>query len=199
VIHAPRSDLMPPRRAVLALAMTALVLGCVEARPLPRMPTWRDLNARGTIIQSGPDYERIKRIGLSVLSPPVRGPAWQFGIDPSNSPTSMAAEGNGLVLSKGMLQRCENDGQVAAILALRAEALRVAAQDVALKGSHVQPEPEPIDVIVMRQLARAGYDPRDALVIAERLANGLQGNAAESHGLRVIAMKVELRRLGYQI
>jgi hypothetical protein len=190
---------MPPRRAVLALAMTALVLGCVEARTLPRMPTWRDLNARGTIIQSGPDYERIKRIGLSVLSPPVRGPVWQFGIDPSNSPTSMAAEGNGLVLSKGMLQRCENDGQVAAILALRAETVRAATQDVALKGSRVHQEPEPIDIIAIRQLAKAGYDPRDALVIAERLANGLQGNEAESHGLRVIAMKVELRRLGYQI
>jgi hypothetical protein len=134
-----------------------------------------------------------------VLRPPERGPAWQFGLDPSDSQFLVAADGNGIVISKGVLRLCENDGQVAAIIALRAEALRAATQDVALKGARVQPEPEPSDVIVMRQLARAGYDPRDALVIAERLAIGLQGNAAESHGLRTATMKAELRRLGYQI
>jgi hypothetical protein len=181
------------------LGLGALVASCVQAPYRQRLPTWRQIVARGDLIQTGQDYERIKRIGQLVLRPPERGPAWQYGLDPSDSQFSVAADGNGIVISKGMLRLCENDGQVAAIIALRAETLRAAAQDVALKGSNVQPEPEPIDIIVIRQLAKAGYDPRDALVIAERLANGLQGNAAESHGLRVMAMKAELRRLGYQI
>jgi hypothetical protein len=205
VIHAslPRHSYgdnnTPPRRALLALGLGALVASCVQAPYRPHLPTWRQMVARGDLVQTGQDYERIKRIGQLVLRPPERGAAWQFGLDPSDRQFSVAADGNGLVLSKGMLQLCENDGQVAAILALRAEALRAVARDVALKGSHVQPEPEPSDVIVMRQLARAGYDPRDALVIAERLAIGLQGNAAESHGLRTATMKAELRRLGYQV
>jgi hypothetical protein len=199
VIHARRFDMMPPRRALLAIGLTALVTGCAQTPYRLKLPTWQDLVARGELIQTGPEYERIKRIGQLVVRPPNNGPAWQFGFDPSDSQFSEVADGNGLVLSKGVLQLCENDGQVAAILALRAETQRSMAQDAQLKAYVVQPEPEPIDVMVMRQLARAGYDPRDALVIAQRMATVQEENETASQRHRFETMKAELRQMGYQV
>jgi hypothetical protein len=198
VIHAPRLDMMPPRRALLALGLGALVASCVQAPNRLGLPTWRQMVARGDLIQTGQDYERIQRIGQLVLMPPVRGPAWQYGIDPRDSQFSVATEGNGIVVSKGMLQLCENDGQVAAILLLRAETLRARVQDALLKGSRVQPEAEPIDVIVINRLARAGYDPRDALVIAQRMPIGSENENVGAQSVRIALLITALQKMGYQ-
>jgi hypothetical protein len=197
VNHAHHPITMPGRRAFLAWGLTAIVAGCAQAPDRLRLPYWREIVARGDLIQSGPEYERIKRIGQLVLRPLENGPAWQFGIDPSLSPISLAAIGNGLVVSKGALQLCENDGQVAAILALRAETLRLTNQR--RSSNSAKADPDALDAIVIRQLARAGYDPRDALVIAQRLVVGAQDGEAQVQSLRITTMNAELRKMGYQV
>jgi hypothetical protein len=197
--HSYGHDITPPRRALLALGLGAVLASCVQAPSRPRLPTWRQIVARGDLIQTGADYERIKRIGQLVLRQPERGPAWQYRLDPSDSQFSTAAAGNGIVVSKGVLKLCENDGQVAAILVLRAETLKLSTHSRAFTSPKTAPEAEDIDAIVIRQLARAGYDPRDALVIAQRTPIGTEVEDVGAQSLRLASMMTALRKLGYQI
>jgi hypothetical protein len=199
VIHAGLHTKMLSRRAAFGLGCAAFLAGCAQFPDPTTSPKWRDFVSSRNILVSGQDLERIQRIGRRVLSPPSGGPQWQFGIDPSQSVISLAVPDNGLVLSKGLLDLCENDGQVAAILVLRAETMRSSSLYLAATGCTVLVEPDTIDVTVLRRLAHAGYDPRDALVITERLAIGLQGLEAEEQAARVSAMKAHLRTMGYQI
>lgn len=187
------------RRSILALGLATALAGCVgNSMPTMRQSGLGDVANGGEILRSGPDYDRIKKVGETILRPNASGDKWQFGIAPINSFGASISAENVIVLTKGLLSLCENDGQVGAILALTAIKLPLAGATVGVALLKGPPPAIDSDVATIRALAEAGYDPRDALQIARNVARS-SVEAVALQAPRWTIMENELRRLGYQV
>lgn len=188
------------RRGFLTLGLATVLASCApNILSKVDLPTWNNVRTGKDVLFSGPDYERVRKVGDRILTKPIRGPDWQYGVSQNQSISSLAFFGNGITISKGLLTLCENDGQVGAIL-FQASSRPMARELTMASWQQLQDASSAIDadVATIRTLARAGYDPRDALVIEQRITR-LEGDMPETQAPRWIAMARELRKLGYQV
>jgi hypothetical protein len=177
--------------------------------------SWSSLLKRDDFSTSGPAYDRVKRVGERVLVDNYDGAhTWQFGIMTSPDLIAYAVTGNILVVSQGVLDLCENDGQLAALLAHRAIALGILKSnaryaEVTLplndrrSSAAVDKFYSDADISAITNLALAGYDPRDGLIVWQHIF-GFRGSmmsiASDSPSERRLAIMAKaLRVLGYQI
>jgi hypothetical protein len=191
----------PPsnRRSILALGLLAGLTACVGKSALNRGASiGSDAKTSGEFVRSGSDYERLKRVGGQVGALPQNGRPWQYGLIAHDNPVALAFVDGNVIVSTSLLALCENDGQVAASLAMATLMPRPQGASKAAFAQNQQVSSIERDGAIIRTLAKAGYDPRDALAIAKRQSNAAtapQGN----QGPRWAAMETELRRLGYQV
>ncbi len=188
------------RRAFLTLGFAAVAAGCAQPLvPEVQLPDWEMIKRNHETSYSGPNFERLVRVGAKVLSAPTKDGPWQYAVVKDDFPLVLAFRGNGLIASAQVFDQCENDGQLGALLAwvvmfplpsLRATGERSMRfnKDAILQA----------DVASIRALAKAGYDPRDALEIARRVPIFFE-EQVEAELPRWPAMENELRRLGYQV
>jgi hypothetical protein len=158
---------------------------------------------------------RVSAIGKRLAETGFLTPStWRFGV--LNLPSFVACqpEKNTIIVSEGIVALAENDGQIAAILAHTLVRARAALNDPAkqktlreailLDLSHapttlgVASADSGADSEAIQALARAGYDPRDARVIWQRIGR-VGGDGVIPHATRLAAMAAELRKLGYQV
>jgi hypothetical protein len=187
------------RRGVLALGLLAGLTACVGKSALNRGSSLgSDAKTGGEFVRSGQDYERLRRVGTQLGVEPQNGRPWQYGLIAHDNVVALAFSDGNVIVSSRLLALCENDGQVAALLARAAMMpLPQRVSKAAFSGSQQESGSER-DGATILALAKAGYDPRDALAIAKRqhsAANAPQDN----QGPRWAAMETALRRLGYQV
>jgi hypothetical protein len=191
------------RREFLSLGLAAAMAGCaqplVSQVPTVQLPDWEMIKRNHETSFSGPSFERLARVGGRVLATPTKDGPWQYGVVKDDFPLVLAFRGNGLIVSTQVFELCENDGQLGALLAwvvmFPLPSLRTTGErsmrfnkDAILQA----------DVAAMRAMAKAGYDPRDALEISRRVPIFFE-EQTESELPRWPAMENELRRLGYQV
>jgi hypothetical protein len=152
---------------------------------------------------------RATRIARRVLTSPNPNVAWSVGIKQGAQLFAAAVAEDSIILSQSLFDLCENDGQIAAILAHRVACYTPdatpALKTKLLAPLNSGPFAAPIstmyaqaDVSAIRALAKAGYDPRDGRAIWQRI--GLASNSVDpSHELRLNSMTQELHKLGYQV
>jgi hypothetical protein len=188
------------RRGFLSLGLAAALAGCAQPLlPKVQLPDWNAIKRGGGISFTGPIFERVKRVGQKVLPMPTRGGPWQFGVVAGDSIIVSAFHGNGLTISNGALDLCENDGQLGALL-LWATMFPVPSGWISPTRS-LTPDVSAVvkaDVATLRGLAQNGFDPRDDLVIARRVSEA-SGGEPEMEAPRWAAMETALRTLGYQV
>jgi hypothetical protein len=188
------------KRNFLILSLATLAAGCAQPLvPEVQLPDWDMIKRNYEASFSGPDFDRVRRVAQKVLPAPVSGGPWQFGIvNDANGPI-LAFRGNGLVVATSELKLCENDGQLGALLvwvvhfplpSLRTTDERKLRLDI---GPIIE-----ADISSIRALTKAGYDPRDALVIAKRVPVTFESEP-QLNMPRWVAMEQELRALGYQV
>jgi hypothetical protein len=185
-----------------------LTLGACQSTPV-QAPTWADIVRRGTLMTSGQEVDRLKRIAARITPPTGSGVALQVGISPEAKPVGYAVLGNGLVISQGLMTLIENDGQLGALIAHRLTCLK---PDVTLAlatamATPLNSAPKPAayatlvfeaDIAAIKALAKAGYDPRDGLVIWQRIGT-LDPTDIAPLAARFERMAGTLRDMGYQV
>lgn len=191
------------KRGFLTCGLAACMAGCAQPLvPEVQQPNWDMIKRNWDSVFIGPDFDRLKRVGLKVLSAPTKDGPWQFGVVKSEETVVLAFVGNGLIVSTQVLKLCENDGQLAALVAwvvnfplpsTRISGPRNLTFDVSNATVIIK-----ADIATLRTLALAGYDPRDALGIARRVpvSDDVQ---LDLDAQRFSAMESELRKLGYQV
>jgi hypothetical protein len=155
--------------------------------------------------------ERLKRAGQRLPVPLPRSPtlAWEYGILLDDLPVAAIITGTGFLVSTGLILLCENDGQIAAVLAQRvafvelvsraavavnlAEPLNIPPASVVLAQANSD-----ADIAAIGVMARAGFEPRDALQIWQRIGR-IGGDSALPLAARLDAMAGALRKMGYQV
>jgi hypothetical protein len=187
------------RRSVLALGLAAALAGCAENLVGgARQSVSREDVPSVVILIDGPDRERLQQVGETILPSTTTGIKWQFQLMASDDLRAFRRPENSILLSKSLLALCENDGQLAAILALT-------SMDTVATGTNLGGTTQNLptlgvdrDVATIRALAKVGYDPRDALQIAKHRARTSVDDVV-TQVPRWIIMETELRRLGYQV
>jgi hypothetical protein len=185
------------RRSFVFFGMVLALSGCTNMPATDdSFPDWRTMKRRGGLMFSGPAFDRVKRVGRAVLTKPTDGPTWEVGVIEGSSTLVKAFQGNGLLVSTTMIERCENDGQLAAQM-VWATYFKMPHGPSSLPNTLV-PDAAVVrtaDLATLQALAKAGYDPRDALILVQ--SQTPDGNEPSEARLR--DMKVSLRKLGYQV
>lgn len=198
------------RRRFLTLGLAAAAASCAQhlapdvqvpavRSPEVHLPDWNMIKRNYETSFIGPSVERLRRVGQKVLSAPLQDGPWQFGVVKGDYELVLAFRGNGLIVSNHVLDLCENDGQLGALLAWVVMFPLPSNRFNGLSGfSRDFDGIVKADVATLSVLAKAGYDPRDALVIARRVPI-TDHVLPEFDARRWLRMENELRGLGYQI
>jgi hypothetical protein len=190
---------------VIALGLT---MGACQST-LVQAPTWADSVKRGNLLTSGQNVDRLKRIAARLMPASSGGSALQVGISPEARPVGYGVLGNGLVMSQGLMTLIENDGQLAALIVHRLTCLTpdvtLALATAMAAPLNSAPKPETYatlvaqaDIAAIKALAKAGYDPRDGLVIWQRIGT-LDPDDVAPLTARFGRMASALRDMGYQV
>jgi hypothetical protein len=161
-----------------------------------------------TLLTSGPEFERFARIFSRMLDvTKMRDNRGARGVLASNELIAYGYIDEHFFISKPVFELCENDGQLAAIIAQRFRASTdfnldemAPAYKLPLNKSLVT-EPwlnamRQGDRYAINVLAVMGYDPRDVAVIWQRIGMSESGGQA-SFATRLGYMASELQILGY--
>jgi hypothetical protein len=159
--------------------------------------------------------EQVQRVGLRLVEQGfAERENAQFGMVSNQEPIAFVSVSKTILVSSGALALCQNDGQVAAILAHVIARQKAVHQTVSAGGSSFANGTRMLskaplsraeadlmrqaDDIAIISLARAGYDPRDGLDIWIRIGR-TGGDGALALGDRMSAIAAQLNKMGYQI
>jgi hypothetical protein len=201
------------RRDVL-LGLGAFCLGSLGASCASQQQTGSDVRNNDVAMSASSGEEvqalrRLERAGVRLFGSQQDDVKWEYGIVSGPSLIAMFTAENSFMASLPLLQLCENDGQIAALLVFRDPSIRFSSQGVSaqdtlppLNAAPTRPGTAELitktDVNAIRALARAGYDPRDAMVLWQRIGR-VGGDGVLPHATRLAAMAAELHKLGYQV
>jgi hypothetical protein len=153
--------------------------------------------------------KRVEKAGQILIASTQSPVNWKFGAVSGLALIATFLADNGIMMSETLIERCENEGQIAAILAQRMALVMLPARsgvvhnfsqalDLAPTTLGLAEVTSQADSAAILALARAGYDPRDALVIWQRIGR-TNGDGTLPHATRLAAMGSDLRKMGYQI
>jgi hypothetical protein len=196
-------DVDASKRGFLTLSLAACVASCAQPFVTDKnLPDWAMVKRNYSVTFTGDGFERLARVGQKILPQVKSDRPWQYGLLEEDALIVTAVLGNGMLVSVKALQQCENDGQLAALMAwvvmFPLPSTRIAGQRNMTFAETNATVVVRADLAVIGALAKAGYDPRDALAIARRVPISDDVDT-QLDAQRFSAMENGLRALGYQV
>jgi hypothetical protein len=209
---------MIQRRTLLAGLLSLSACSSVDSPrpPAPRtlqdvefsVPDWLQPEPGQRVVTRGADFERFSRAYDKVLAPMKLQPRKATrAVVIANELFAYSSVGEHFFISRPVLELCENDGQLLAILAQRyAASIRFNFPERSdayklplnqhLAGDLWLDQMKLADTFALVILRDSGYDPRELTAIWQRIGMRDEGGQAGFAG-RLRAIAEQLREMGY--
>ena len=141
--------------------------------------------------------ERVNRVGQLVSQRGLRRiRAMRFAISHGQTFRAVSVLNSTTSIPQSAIDLCENDGQLAGILAYLLHGLPIQPAKAMLSRTSIDARQRIAGAGIIRALARVGYDPRDGLVIWQKMQQS-GGSGTMPIDTLMVAMSSELHTMGY--